>query len=74
MNVLKYCSRHFQKKKHDFGKGSERQKSLCRKSKKNIESLKVDRKFEKDQNVESQISNFDEVSTTYGVSTYGVLA
>ena len=37
------------------GKGSERQKSLCQKSKKNIESLKVDQKFEKDQNVKSQI-------------------
>ncbi len=38
-----------------FGKGSERRKSLRRKSKKNIESLKVDQKFEKDQNVKSQI-------------------
>ncbi len=38
-----------------FGKGSERQKSLRRKSKKNIESQKVHRKFEKDQNVKSQI-------------------
>jgi hypothetical protein len=36
------------------GKGSERRKSECRKSKKNVKSLKVDRKFEKDQNVENE--------------------
>jgi hypothetical protein len=36
------------------GKGSERRKSDHRKSKKNVESLKVDRKFEKDQNVENE--------------------
>jgi hypothetical protein len=36
------------------GKGSERQKSERQKSKKNVESLRVDRKFEKDQNVKNE--------------------
>ncbi len=38
----------------DHGKGSERRKSERQKSKKSVESLKVDRKFEKDQNVENE--------------------
>ena len=36
------------------GKGSERQKSERQKFKKNVESLKVDQKFEKDQNVKNE--------------------
>jgi hypothetical protein len=62
------------------GKGSERQKSLHRKSKKNIESLK----FEMDQNIESQIyfrrsdlmrtsKVFSERQKSKRATTYGVL-
>ena len=47
----------------------------------NVESPKVDQKFEKDQNVKSLICLIFKFwlsdfywSTTYGISTYGVLA
>ena len=59
------------------GKGSERQKSLHRKSIKEHRKSKIWKGSERRkyfQSVESLICLIFKLSTTYGVSTYGVLA